>query len=480
MAEVRRDNITNEHWYNYLKIQGVIVSEIEKQTRHKVVDMLRNIMVRFQNAVAKNMYWKREDFECILSPFGSFGLGGYIKSDVVELALVCPYQIHRSDFFKFFPELLKEQHLINNIESIKKATVPIIKCVIDKISVNISFIRLKLERITHRINFLDNSLLQDMDNASLAAMDGPRLNQFNKRQIKPSNVRLFQVSLQCIKYWAIQRGLYNAEIGYLNETACTLLLIKSFMFIQSKENLSIIIILQNFFQMWSKWPWKTPVILTDHITDKNGNKLEYNSITGSQEAMMPIISPCYPVYNVTPYVTKLTQKTIQLEFERGNTVLEAEAPPLVTINKLFNSINYLSRYKHFISIVTSSCILTSHDIWSHNMASYIPKYIELIEKNTNIVMIQPMMNPYKVQIQYLTSQERINLQNGLSPQRARVRDKTDISNTGILYLTYYTICIQIQEQCKELDLTESTKSFLTLLEIHNNKKEIATLLKMKE
>jgi poly(A) polymerase len=157
-----------------------------------------------------------------------------------------------------------------------------------------------------------------MDNASLAAMDGPRLNQFNKSQIKPSNVRLFQVSLQCIKYWAIQRGLYNAEIGYLNETACTLLLIKSFMFIQSKENLSIIIILQNFFQMWSKWPWKTPVILTDHITDKNGNKLEYNSITGSQKAMMPIISPCYPVYNVTPYVTKLTQKTIQLEFERGN------------------------------------------------------------------------------------------------------------------------------------------------------------------
>lgn len=85
---------------------------------------------------------------------------------------------------------------------------------------------------------------------------------------------------------------------------------------------------------------------------------------------------------------------------------------------------------------------------SHNMASYIPKYIELIEKNTNIIMIQPMMNPYKVQIQYLTSQERINLQNGLSPQRARVPDEADISNPGILYLTYYTICIQIQEQCK--------------------------------
>jgi hypothetical protein len=47
---------------------------------------------------------------------------------------------------------------------------------------------------------------------------------------------------------------------------------------------------------------------------------------------------------------------------------------------------------------------------------------------------------------------------------------------------------------KELDLTESSKSFLTLLEskkskadsdiqwviVHNNKKEIATLLKMKE
>lgn len=33
MSEVRRDNITNDHWYNYLQTQGVIVSETEKQTR---------------------------------------------------------------------------------------------------------------------------------------------------------------------------------------------------------------------------------------------------------------------------------------------------------------------------------------------------------------------------------------------------------------------------------------------------------------
>jgi poly(A) polymerase len=81
-----------------------------------VIDLLQNILVNFQRAVTKDLDWKRSDIECFLSPFGSYALGGYIRDADIDLVLVCPIQVLRKYFFKFFPQLLKQQTLVSNVE----------------------------------------------------------------------------------------------------------------------------------------------------------------------------------------------------------------------------------------------------------------------------------------------------------------------------------------------------------------------------
>ncbi|KAG0749253.1 hypothetical protein G6F57_002609 [Rhizopus arrhizus] len=470
MTEVQK-NISNEDWLGYLERYKIIETEEEKIKRKNVIDLLQNILVNFQRAVTKDLDWKRSDIECFLSPFGSYALGGYIRDADIDLVLVCPIQVLRKYFFKFFPQLLKQQASVSNVESIQKANVPIIKCTIDNISIDISFVRLKVERVAQNINFLDDSLLKDIDETCLASMDGPRVNQFCKNQIYRQHVRLFQVCLQCIKHWAIQRGIYSKPIGYLNGSSWTLLLVKAYMSIKNKELLSVTMVLTRFFSMWSQWPWQTPVMLTDYIPGINGTKIEYNSLAEFDNAVMPIVSPCYPVCNVAPYVTKSTRRIMQIEFERGWTLLNKNAHPFAIIDKLFNPVNYTQRYKHFINIVTSSTTIASHDTWVRKMATQIPRYLELIESDPNILQAQPITKPKQITVKYRTTQEKISLQNGDTLQEAKLNDFAGTLNPGTLHLAYYIIGIIIDDSCKELDLTGYSKSFLSLLNSKRNRRD---------
>ncbi|RCH93110.1 hypothetical protein CU098_003993 [Rhizopus stolonifer] len=453
MSAVQTD-ITNEHWLDYLEKRRIIETEDEQLKRKHVIELLQRILVNFQAEVAKELDWKRGDIECLLSPFGSYGLGGYIRDADIDLVLVCPFQVQRKLFFRFFPKKLKQQTLVSNIESIHKANVPIIKCTIDNISIDISFVRLKLERITPTIDFLDDSLLQDIDITCLASMDGPRVNQYCKKQIHRVHARLFQTSLQCIKYWASQRGIYKKPLGYLNGSSWTLLLIKTYLSIDNKEDLTITKILYEFFNMWSQWPWQTPVMLANYVPGINGTRVDYNSLADFENAVMPIVSPCYPVCNVAPYVTKSTRKIMQLEFERGRALLGSRAEPFAVIGKLFNSLNYLQRYKHFITIITSSTVINSHDIWTRKMATYIPRYLELLELDSDILYAQPLMNPYQLTINYQTVEEKAAMMDGALQHEAREHNHSGMLSPGILYLTYYTIGIKTDDSSKEIEKTK--------------------------
>jgi len=49
-------------------------------------------------------------------PFGSYGLGGYIRNADIDIVLVCSQSIKRRDFFKFFPNTLRQLATIRDIE----------------------------------------------------------------------------------------------------------------------------------------------------------------------------------------------------------------------------------------------------------------------------------------------------------------------------------------------------------------------------
>lgn len=195
-------------------------------------------------------------------------------------------------------------------------------------------------------------------------MDGPRVNKFIKKQIKREHVYIFQKALQCIKHWATERDIYNKPSGYLNGSSWTLLLLKTYANESIKyKDMSISHLLNAFFVTWATWPWQTPVLFTDFIPGEHGSRVSYNKLTCFNNAVMPIVSPCYPVSSVAPYVTKSTLKVMTREFQRALAILNTKTNKQSIIKKLFNPINYFKRYDDFICITTTSTTFKSHDIW---------------------------------------------------------------------------------------------------------------------
>jgi poly(A) polymerase len=159
--------------------------------------------------------------------------------------------------------------------------------------------------------------LQDIEQVDVASMDGPRVSQFIQTQIKYDHIPIFQRSLQCIKHWATARQIYNKPVGYLNGSSWTFLLLKTYLIVKNIEQLSVTYLLTTFFDTWMDWSWSAPVLLTEHIPGLNGIRVDYQKLEEFQDAIMPIVSPCYPVSLATPYVTKSTLKIMTREFERG-------------------------------------------------------------------------------------------------------------------------------------------------------------------
>ncbi|KAG2236199.1 hypothetical protein INT48_003818, partial [Thamnidium elegans] len=394
-------NITDEQWISYLQDNSIVENTEDYIKKQQVLSLLNSTILNFQRKIISYHDYKRGEIQCILSPFGSYSLGGYICGADIDLVLLCPWIVKRNDFFKFLPELLKTQPTVRDVESIKKTSVPIIKCTIDSISVRTNIL-LKGNRLPENLDLLDDSLLNGLDQACISSMDGPRVDKFIKSQIKPAHIQIFKRSLQCIKYWAKERDIYNKPMGYLNGSSWTLLLLKTYMNENRKhENLSISHLLYAFFKTWIDWPWPTPVMFTNSIPGGNGTSISYSELTLFNNAVMPIVTPCYPVSNAANYVTKSTLKIMIKEFQR----------------------------------------VTLYALQQLQQQALVMKF----ETCHAVKQIQAMVNPTIVIRHYRSEQERAALQNGVPPEVAKDMGLMGGLNPGTINIIYHFIGIQLNE-----------------------------------
>ncbi|KAI8365109.1 Poly(A) polymerase central domain-containing protein [Blakeslea trispora] len=463
-------NMMDRFWIQYLQETQVIETAEEKLKREKVIVLFRSTLHEFVRSVKKEHGYKRDIAPPILSPFGSYALGGYVKNADIDIVMVAPYWIKRNDFFKFFPNILKQLATIRDVECIKRTAVPIIKCVVDNISIDISFVRLKSNQVDARINFLDDNLLNDLDEVCLASMDGPRVNQFTLSKIKEQHLPIFRTCLQSIKHWAMRRQIYNKPSGYLNGTSWTLLLLKTYLSKRSKvDELTVFYLLDQFFQLWLEWPWPVPVCVTDYIPGKNGVRLEYESLAEFEKACMPIVSPCYPVVNAAPNVTVSTRKVMQREFERAAFILQrTDLEPKEVLRKLFNPVDYFARFSHFLCVTTSCSRQKSHEIWTRKMPYSIPQLITLIESHKEFKLIQAIYNPKHETKNYFTERQRMALRDGEWIDPSEPMNYTDPLTPGTLYLTHYFVGIKLDGTNIDVDLLDETRSFMAYLETKRN------------
>jgi poly(A) polymerase Pap1 len=80
---------------------------------------------------------------------------------------------------------------------------------------------------------------------------------------------------------------------------------------------------------------------------------------------LPIVTPCYPVGNAAPFVTKSTLSAMTKELQRAHKILEHHHfdDPDEMKDKFFKPLNFIKEYKHFIKVTVSCETSKSHDIW---------------------------------------------------------------------------------------------------------------------
>ncbi|ORY94200.1 Poly(A) polymerase central domain-domain-containing protein [Syncephalastrum racemosum] len=451
----------------YLARHGIVENMSEAQKRSEVFGLLQALMVDLCRRVATERNLRRDDFRCQLMPFGSFGLGGYTRGADMDLVCIGAIYVTRDDFFRVYPSLMRRTFSrsdLPHIEIIRKTNVPIIKCKILSIDVDISYVQTRLGSVPEMINLLDDTMMEELDETSVASMDGPRTLQFIKGQIRLEDMPVFRRTLQCIKHWATRRQLYGKPMGYLNGSTWTFLLVYTYIdFDRTRTNsnrLSTFNLLCLFFSMWARWKWPRPVVLTDVIPDRHGQRVDYHTLSEFQDAQMPIVSPCYPVSSCAPFVTRSSLVAIQREFARaemqlktfhdGYDRLEESKTKQMTrastldsmLDHLFKPLDLVDTYKHFMRVIVLSDTVKSHEIWIRRLARHVPRLVEFLEQDPHVALARPIPNPINADYRYRTDDGRYNIIEGRLADERSGDSYTGELNPGTLYTTTYLICLE--------------------------------------
>lgn len=82
------------------------------------------------------------------------------------------------------------------------------------------------------------------------------------------------------------------------------------------------------------------------------------------------------------------------------------------------------------------------------MTYAIPHLLSLIESNPNIKHLQAIVKPHVLTYNYKTTQERMALQNGASPEEAKTQSMVGGLNPGTLNIIYSFVGIKLEDGCK--------------------------------
>ncbi|KAI9268182.1 Poly(A) polymerase central domain-containing protein [Phascolomyces articulosus] len=472
-----------DSWWTYLVKHNVIENEDQLQKRQLVMELLRLLIPTLINHVRLEYNIKKSNIHCQIAPFGSYGLGAHLATGDIDVAFLSPSYVRRRDFFRIFTEILKKQATVRDILVIDHANVPIIKCTIDRIPVDICFVRLRMESVPPDINVLDNSLLVGLDEPCMGSLAGTmdigaRTHQFMVNQIDQEHRPAFQTAAQSIKWWSVQRCLYDKQIGYLNSGALIILLLKTYMFERDAHHpIDSFHLIAAFFAQWSTWPWPTPVLLTDYIPDYDGSPIEYQSLVEFENAYMPIVTPCYRVTNAAPVVTKSTLRVLRREFSRGCNITRANfSTEEEMIKKLFKPFDLIKTYNNFLKVIFSSDTVATHESWLRKIPDILSRLVEFIEEVPEIREIQPYTKSYVRGTSYRNRYQKSALQLGQHLEKSKEDSKRGSPlEPGLLHRTCYLIGLDVTPGEPNvnhvIDISRQVKMFQSVVDSKRNSKE---------
>ena len=316
-----------------------------------------------------------------LIPFGSYRLGVHSTMSDLDLLALVPPTVQRSDFFSSFVEVLRKDEKCRQVHPIPTAYTPVIKFQFDyggdtTLPVDLLFCRVadssklleyQRQKTTRNMEvryLLDDSDLQDVDEAGIRSLNGVRVTQIILESVP--NVPKFQTVLRAVKHWALVKGIYSNVLGFLGGVNWALLV--AFVCKQHKLS-STSYILRCFFRTFSTWNWNNPVILNGTIAEVppvTNVSLQsraiylpaWNPEKNPRDGLhtMPIITPAYPSMNSSYNVDLPQLRRIQDEMicVQNHFAIHKKVGIRNPYTALFQPSDFFLRHRHFLCITVSA------------------------------------------------------------------------------------------------------------------------------
>ena len=192
-------------------------------------------------------------------------------------------------------DVLKKMENIEEFEQkviIDEAFVPLFTFYYKKVSIDLLF------ALVPNINNYDTRL-ELLDEKTVFSLNGYRTTE--KICSMVPNMHNFRYLLQNVKDWARKTGIYSNKLCYLGGISWAIL--TAFICIKY-PNLREKELLYKFFEIFSNWNWKNPVMLCPMIETLQGHKSWNGHIASNSHHSLKIVTPVYPHINTSYQVNK--------------------------------------------------------------------------------------------------------------------------------------------------------------------------------
>uniref|UniRef100_A0A1I8AZS3 Poly(A) polymerase n=1 Tax=Meloidogyne hapla TaxID=6305 RepID=A0A1I8AZS3_MELHA len=368
-SPTERDLRLTKELEEYLRKCGLYETDVDMQRRLEVLRKINTMVKKWVKNVSQDKI-PPDQLETVggkLFTFGSYRLGVHTPGADIDSLCVVPRHIDRSDFFTSFYEKLKEDENTSDLHKVEDAFVPLIKLHYSGIELDILFARLALKEVTDEQQLSDDNLLRNLDEKSIRSLN--------------------------------DHGIYSNVLGFLGGVSWAILVART---CQLYPNASPAVLLEKFFLVFSQWEWPHPVILKDADATPRADMPYFADMIWDPRTrmsdrfhLMPIITPAFPEQNSTFNVTRSTRQVMTNEFKEGlSTIIEISKGD-ATWEKLFEEINFFTRYKHFIVLLCVTEGEEDHLIFAGLVESKIRHLVASLERNSCVALCHVNPRQYK-------------------------------------------------------------------------------------
>ncbi|TGJ84641.1 hypothetical protein E0Z10_g4092 [Xylaria hypoxylon] len=475
-----------------LRRQNTFETASETKKREKVINDLQRIADEFVRKVARAKEPHNEvlirDARGEVFTYGSYCLGVYGPGSDIDTLVTAPRYVSRDDYFKYFPDLLKEMappNAITNLTAVEDAFVPIIKFEYWGISIDLIFSRIAtLTQFPPRnqLQLTSNEYLRGLDDRELRSLNGTRVTREILNLVPEQST--FRTALRAIKLWAQRRAIYANIIGFPGGVVWAMMVARVCQLYPKATSATIV---AKFFLVMKGWPWPIPVQLK-HMEDGPLNVRVWNPKIYKSDSfhLMPVITPAYPQMCATFNITKSTKTIIQRELERGveltDKILGSELP----WKGLFVKHTFFTQnHKYYLGVIATSTAREAYKIWSGFVESKIRILVGELERHPSVALARPFNKGFERQHLTQTDEESAEVQNGsllyvakdeedfafatVAKEENGANSDADTQNPKVMvedaiqprrtYTTTHYIGLELAEGAKSLDLSYQVNTF---------------------